>query len=83
MPKLALIGTFYGRHEQSVACVKRVLESTRVPDEIFLLCETPEDAINLQRFIKDPRVQSHVLSTPKNEDGTYAVTISTSLLNFV
>jgi hypothetical protein len=67
MAKLALIGTFYGRYEQSRACVQRVLDSTRVPDEIILMCESHEDADNLKEFKKHPNVQIHVLITPKTD----------------
>jgi len=72
MAKLALIGTFYKRFENSRACVERVLESTRVPDEVILMCESQEDADNLKEYTKYSNVQVHVLQTPKS-NGKYEV----------
>lgn len=66
MAKLALIGTFYKRYDQSRACVQRVMESTRVPDEILLLCETQDDADNLKEF--SDRAKIEVIPTPKTND---------------
>jgi hypothetical protein len=65
--RLALIGTFYKRFEQSRACVERVLASSRVPDEIYLICESQEDADNL-KDIKNPNIILKVLETPRDTD---------------
>jgi hypothetical protein len=46
--KLAVIGTFYGRHQNSLPLLKRLyVDSTYTPDEAWLLCETPPDALSL------------------------------------
>lgn len=43
--RLTVIGTFYGRHENSLPLLKRLyVDSTRKPDECFLMCETTDDA---------------------------------------
>ena len=42
--KLAVIGTFHGRHSATLPLLRRVLvESTRRPDEFWILCEDDED----------------------------------------
>lgn len=81
MSKLALIGTFYGRYEQSRACVERVLESTRVPDEIILMCESQADADNLKDYKKYSSVQIHILETPKT-DGKYDIIPYSNKINW-
>jgi hypothetical protein len=46
--KLAVIGTFYGRHQNSLPLLKRLyVDSTYTPDEAWLVCETPPDALSL------------------------------------
>lgn len=79
--KLALIGTFYGRYEQSRACLKQVLNSSRLPDEIILMCETGEDAENLRNLTYHKNVQLHILETPKT-DGVYDVIPYSNKINF-
>lgn len=80
MTKLAVIGTFYKRFEQSRACVQRVLDSTRKPDELWLMCESQEDADNLKGF-SDPSIRLHVLSTPMT-NGKYDVIPYSNKINW-
>ena len=77
--KLCLIGTFYKRYDQSRACVARVLESTREPDEILLLCETQDDADNLKEFADRARIE--VVSTPMT-NGKYDVIPYSNKINW-
>lgn len=45
MGRLAVIGTFYGRHENSLPLLHRLyVDTTCPPDEAWLMCETPADA---------------------------------------
>lgn len=81
MAKLAVIGTFYQRYEQSRACLEAVLSSTRVPDEIIIVCETQEDANNISKLGRRKRVQVHVLPTPKDDAG-YTVIPYSHKINF-
>lgn len=42
--KFAVIGSFFGRHEASLPLLKRLyVDSTRKPDEAWLVCETDDD----------------------------------------
>lgn len=70
MSKLALIGTFYQRHHRTQELLHRVFEeSSLVPDEVWLMCEGEDD----YDALGDYREYGMVLSTPLNEDGSYAV----------
>ena len=69
MSTLAVIGTFYGRHDRTEALVRRVMESTRPPDEFWVMCESDEDARYVPRMWKALHVQ--VLPTIMR-DGKYA-----------
>lgn len=42
--KLAVVGTFFGRHSNTFPILRRLLECTRIPDECWLMCETEMDA---------------------------------------
>jgi len=78
--KLALIGTFYKRYDQSRACVERVLTSTRIPDEFWVMCETQEDADNLEMYFS-PCMRVVVLPTPKTGN-TYDVIPYSHKINY-
>lgn len=69
MTTLAVIGTFYGRHERTEALVRMVMESSRPPDEFWVMCESDEDARYVPRMWKAMHVQ--VLPTIMR-DGKYA-----------
>jgi hypothetical protein len=76
--KLAVIGTFFERYDQSRDCIRRVLESTKQPDEFWIMCETEEDAANARQVIKDGIV---VLRTPTT-DGEYSVIPYSNKINW-
>lgn len=77
--KLAVIGTFYKKPEESQRAFKAVLASTRKPDEFWALCEREEDLLNLLKCFPDgvdiPEwVHLLVVPTPNRLTGAYAVT---------
>lgn len=73
--KLAVIGTFFERYEESQKAIKRVMESTRVPDEFWIMCETLDDVANAKQAF-DGEVPASVkivrVPTPKT-DGKYDI----------
>ena len=80
----AVIGTFYKRHENSLPILKRLLEQTRVPNEAWLMCETPEDVAALTdaaRILYElevidrlpPWLFIRLCPTPRTATGEYAV----------
>ena len=79
MSKLAVIGTFYKRHENTEALFKRVLfESTRTPDEFYVMCEGEDDVKEAEKALDEwdnwftETIVWHA-PTPYNSAGTYAV----------
>lgn len=76
--KLALIGTFYRRWERTELLLRRVyLESTRPPDEFWLMCEDWQDATAAQEAldrigIDPPGLEIYEWPTPRSGD-SYAV----------
>jgi len=91
--RLAVIGTFYGRHENSLPILKRLfVESSRKPDEAWLMCETNEDAEALReayRALYDAEMLDEWpdglkilhLPTPKKR-GVYTVIPYSNKINF-
>lgn len=79
-PKFVLIGTFYQRYEQSRECIKRVLESSKKPDEFWIMCETKEDALNAALIAGD-KARIIVLPTPKEED-QYSIVPYSNKINY-
>lgn len=81
--RLALIGTFYGRHENTLPLMRRIfVESTRIPDEVWLLGETVEDCDQIARALETvflegevpfERIRLQHLQTPRDQNGRYAV----------
>lgn len=69
--KLALIGTFYKRYPESQECIKRVLESSRIPDDIWIMVEDEEDADNILKITD--KVEVFIIPTPRDENGKYAI----------
>jgi hypothetical protein len=66
---LAVIATFHRRWDRWPALLERVMvESTRIPDEFFVMCEDELDAEHLHAT--DPRMVVQILPTPV-EDGKY------------
>lgn len=74
--RLAVIGTFYKRHENNLSIMRRVFEeSTRVPDESWFMCETEDDKAHLEAAQKSigycPGLRIVQLETPRDENGKY------------
>lgn len=88
MSKLAVIGTFYRRYGSFESILKRVLvDSTRLPDECWLMCEEPKDFEELSRVVSglnvNPKVRLSIqqIPTPRREDGKYAVVPYSNKIN--
>lgn len=90
---LAVIGTFYEKRENSLPILMRLLESTRQPDEVWLLCETDQDAdalvdaydvlFELELVELWPKnMEVIVLPTPREEDGSYSVIPYSNKINY-
>lgn len=85
MANLAVIGTFFQRHENSLPLLKRLyIDSTRKPDEAWLMCETEEDAQAIHEayeWLYDNELLDdwplglyvRVVPTPKQENGSYEI----------
>lgn len=82
--KLALIGTFYQRRNKTLELLNRVLkESTRSPDEFWMMCEDEEDAAVADGWEKSyNNLHIKVLNTPCNEDGSYKVIPYSNKINW-
>lgn len=73
--RLALIGTFFRRFEQTPRLLERVYtDSTRPPDEFWLMCEDAEDEARARAAVSlpVPGLRIHRLATPRAE-GRYRV----------
>jgi hypothetical protein len=92
--KLAVIGTFYRRHENTFPLLHRVLiDSVRKPDEFWLMCEDEEDAQAVERALKElyelevlderqpANLQVITLETPRT-GGAYDVIPYSHKINF-
>lgn len=85
MGRLSLVGTFYARHEQTLPLLRRVLvESTRPPDEFWIMCEGADDAdIAMQALdFLDRTATVVVLPTPRLDNGRYAVVPYSNKINY-
>jgi hypothetical protein len=86
MSKLALIGTFYQRRERTEMLLNRVLvESTRPPDEFWLICEEEADASPAyawQYTQQHPGLIIHVLPTPLTNAGKYDIIPYSNKINW-
>lgn len=79
--RFALIATLHGRHDLTYPLLRRVWrESTRRPDELWLMCENEEDTARTldactRLRIVDGKRGAHVrhFPTPIDGDGKYAV----------
>ena len=72
--KLAVIGTFHGKFAESTRAIERVLyESSRVPDEFWVLCEDAEDASNARLAVNAGNTKTKIilqtLPTPRQSEG--------------
>lgn len=94
MSSLAVIATLYGRHENTLPLLHRLwVDSTRKPDETFLMCENVDDvtavmnASDLLRnefeIMDEPpgKVYIYELPTP-HEGGRYSVIPYSNKINY-
>lgn len=74
--RLAVIGTFYRRHDRNREIIDALIGQTRRADEHWILCETDEDARAFASAYLDgdglPCLRLVTLPTPRDQ-GTYAV----------
>jgi hypothetical protein len=83
--KFALIGTFYKRYQNTIPLLRKILEdSTQIPDEIWLMCESGKDAEYAREYtnINAEQVIIKVHPTPMTEDGKYAVIPYSNKINW-
>jgi hypothetical protein len=77
--RLALIATFHARHEATLPLLRKVLvDSTRTPDELWVLCEDEADTeaavLALNRLAKPAQATASVVTLPTpQENGCYKV----------
>ena len=93
MGTLAVIGTFYGRHQKTFPLLHRLfVDGTRKPDETWLMCESQEDIHVIEEAIdelydlevihENPKgLRTWHLPTPRNGD-EYAVIPYSNKINF-
>ena len=93
MSSLAVIGTFYQRHENSLMLMKRlIVDSTRKPDEFWLMCEGQDDVEAIDEaldFLYEKEMIEHIpkglrvihFPTPKN-GASYAVIPYSHKINY-
>ena len=90
--RLAVIGTFAGRHENTFALMHRLfVDSTRKPDEAWLMCEAREDADAIEDAFDELYAMGliedlvpgfpTILQTPKT-NGNYDVIPYANKINF-
>lgn len=84
MGRLAVIGTFYQRREKTEKLLNRVLlESTRPPDEFWMMCEEDEDAnAVLDKWHGYPNLHTVVLNTPLTDNGRYSIIPYSNKINW-
>lgn len=89
MSTLAVIGTFYQRHDNTLPLFKRVLEeSVLKPDEFWVMCEGEDDvqvAITAySNILKDFNTDVHIehLPTPKNSANRYTIIPYSNKINW-
>lgn len=84
MSKFAVIGTFYQRWDKTKPLLNRVLiESTRPPDEFWMMCESEADAHIAYEFQdKFPNLIIKVLQTPRNSDNSYTIIPYSNKINW-
>lgn len=88
MSTLAVIGTFYKRHENTGRLFQRVLyDSTRKPDEFWVMCEGEDDVHVAQEvwgawdyWLTETHIEH--LPTPRDESGHYTVIPYSNKINW-
>lgn len=93
MSKLAVIATFYKRHENTMPLLHRLfVDGTYEPDEVWLMCETEDDYIALNdawnelyelELVEEwpPNIEIVQLATPK-QNGVYTVIPYSHKINY-
>lgn len=83
--RLAVVGTFHGRYENTFPLLHRLLiDGTRKPDELWLMCEDEADVTAVQKALFDLReldllhgrpecLRVIQLPTPRSPNGRYQV----------
>lgn len=74
--RLAVIGTFYARHERTPDIMRAVLiDQSRPPDEFWVMCENTEDARAVLEWLADRDaweslmpIRLHIVPTPMDGD---------------
>jgi hypothetical protein len=83
--KLAVIMTMYGRHENTYPLIERVLTSSKIPDEIWIMCDGQDDfdvaSAALDKLWR-VNVTPILLPTPRDGD-RYAVIPYSNKINYV
>ena len=51
--KLAVIMTMYRRHEKTLPLLDRVLNSTKAPDELWIMCEDEDDVFVAEEALRE------------------------------
>jgi hypothetical protein len=84
MARLAVIGTFYQRYERTEMLLNRILlESTRPPDEFWMMCEEEDDAIlGFKWSLQHPSLTVKVLHTSRTIDNKYAIIPYSNKINW-
>ena len=83
--KLAAIATLYGRHDKTLPLFEQIFSSTKVPDELWLMCEGVDDAtaaINALNKLGKSSVGVTILETPRSSNGDYAVIPYSNKINW-
>jgi hypothetical protein len=83
--KLAAIMTMFGRYQNTYPLIERVLTSSRIPDEIWIMCEGQDD-YDLASSVLDQlwRVDIRPINMPTPRDGDrYAVIPYSNKINYV
>jgi hypothetical protein len=83
--KLAAIATLYGRHDKTLPLFEQIFSSTKVPDELWLMCEGVDDAtaaINVLNKLGKSSVGVTILETPRSSNGDYAVIPYSNKINW-
>jgi hypothetical protein len=83
--KLAAIATLYGRHDKTLPLLEQVLNSSRVPDELWLMCEGVDDAkaaIWALNKLGHRGAAVTVLETNLTPMGTYAIIPYSNKINW-
>lgn len=88
MSRLAVVGTFYRRHENTDALVQRLVCDSRI-SEAWLVCEDRWDALGIDKALARwspygtiPEVHRVTLPTPRTDDGGYAVIPYSHKINY-